>query len=451
MTTLARRLSTADAVVVGLGSMIGAGVFAAFSPAARAVLPAGSGAALLTALAVAAAVAFANATSSAQLAAQYPVAGGTYVYGRERLGAWAGFVAGWGFVVGKTASCAAMALTFAAYAVPDGAPTAVRRAVAALAVVALAAVNYRGVTRTARVARWIVAFVLAALAVTVTVAWLGGAPALGSGLAGCSLSQAAEVSTSCDGAAGGLPGAYGVLQGAGLLFFAFAGYARVATLGEEVRDPRRAIPRAITLALGITVAVYAVVAVTLLAVLGLEGTAAAGAPLAAAVERATADGGGAAWAAAWAPPLVRVAAAAASLGALLALVAGVGRTALAMAREGDLPRELSTVHPRFRVPHHAEVALAAVVVVLVLTVDLRGAIGFSSFGVLTYYLVANLSAWTQTAPDRRYPRALQVFGAVGCAVLCATLPWVAVVSGAGVLLLGVAVRSVRLRLGAGRA
>ena len=419
MTELARRLSTADAVMIGLSSMIGAGVFAAFSPAAAAVLPAGTGAALLVALGVAAVVAYGNATSSAQLAAQYPASGGTYVYGRERLGPWWGFLAGWGFVIGKTASCAAMALTFAAYAAPPG----WERPVAALAVVALAAVNYRGVTRTAWLARWIVVVVLLSLAVTVAVALAGG-PADAPG------PTATLVATSPAGAG---PVLYGVLQAAGLLFFAFAGYARVATLGEEVRDPARSIPRAIVGALGGAVVVYAVVAVTLLAALGLAGTAASPAPLAAAVAGVP-----------WAGVVVRVGAAAASLGALLALVAGVGRTTLAMAREDDLPRPLAAVHPRFRVPHRAEVAVAVVVVVLVLTVDLRGAIGFSSFGVLVYYAVANLAAWTQDGVHRRYPRALQAVGLVGCVALCATLPPAAVLTGAGVLAVGLLVRWVRV-------
>ncbi|MCZ2264778.1 APC family permease, partial [Isoptericola sp. QY 916] len=270
MTELARRLTTTDAVVIGLSSMIGAGVFAAFSPAAAAVLPAGTGAALLLALAVAAVVAYGNATSSAQLAAQYPASGGTYVYGRERLGPWWGFLAGWGFVIGKTASCAAMALTFAAYAAPPG----WERPVAALAVVALAAVSYRGVTRTARLARWIVVVVLLSLAVTVAVALAGG-PADAPG-------PTATLVATVPASTGTV--LYGVLQAAGLLFFAFAGYARVATLGEEVRDPARTIPRAIVGALGGAVVVYATVAVTLLAALGLAGTAAAPAPLAAAVD-----------------------------------------------------------------------------------------------------------------------------------------------------------------------
>jgi APA family basic amino acid/polyamine antiporter len=163
---LARRLGTGDAVLIGLGSMLGAGVFAAFAPAARA-----AGGLLLVGLTLAAGVAYCNATSSAQLAAQYPTSGGTYVYGRERLGPWAGFLAGWGFVVGKTASCAAMALTFAAYAVPP----AWQRPAAAVAVLTLGAVNYAGVTRTAALTRVLVSVVLAALGIVVLAALAGGA------------------------------------------------------------------------------------------------------------------------------------------------------------------------------------------------------------------------------------------------------------------------------------
>ena len=167
--------------------------------------------------------------------------------------------------------------------------------------------------------------------------------------------------------------------------------------------------------------------------------AATSAPLAAAV-----DAGG--WA--WAEAVVRIGAAAASLGALLALVAGIGRTGLAMARQGDLPRFLAAVHPRFSVPHHAELALAAVVCLLVLTVDLRGAIGFSSFGVLLYYSVANAAAFTQDRAHRRFPRPLQVLGVVGCLVLVVSLPVEAVVGGVVVLAVGIAYRLVRLRLAA---
>jgi APA family basic amino acid/polyamine antiporter len=406
---LARRLGPKDAVLMGLGSMIGAGVFAAFAPAAQA-----AGVGLLIGLGIAAVVAYANATSSAQLAAVFPTSGGTYVYGRERLGDWYGFLAGWGFVVGKTASCAAMAMTFAAYAVPEQ----WQRPVAVGAVVALAAVNYRGVTRTAALTRVIVTVVLVALAVAV-------AASLSSG--------DADVGRLTD-TSGGLAW-YGILQSAGLLFFAFAGYARIATMGEEVRNPAYTIPRAIVAALVITVLVYAVIAVTLISVLGSDGVAATPAPIAAAVQAGT-------WA--WAEPVARFGAAAAALGALLALFAGVGRTMLAMARNGDLPRWLAGVHPRYQVPHHAELALAVVVSAVVLVADLRGAIGFSSFGVLIYYLIANVSAFTQPSEDRRFPRWFQVVGAAGCAVLVVTLPVTSVVSGVAVFAVGIGYRLRRL-------
>jgi basic amino acid/polyamine antiporter, APA family len=405
--TLRRSLGTADAVFIGLGSMIGAGVFAAFAPAAQA-----AGAGLLVGLVLAALVAGCNALASAQLAAVHPVSGGTYVYGREQLGHWWGFLAGWSFVVGKTASCAAMALTFAAYAAPEG----WQKPVAVAAVIGLAAVNYRGVTRTAKLTRIIVVLVLAALAIAVAA----------SATSGLQNPVGTDIFAS---------GPYGILQSAGLMFFAFAGYARIATMGEEVRHPARTIPRAIVIALAMAIAVYAVVGTTLLATLGPAALAESTAPL-----RDAAVAGG--WS--WAGPVVTLGAALAALGALLALIAGVGRTSLAMARESDLPRWLAAVHPRFQVPHRAEVVVAVAIVALVLTVDVRGAIGFSSFGVLLYYLIANASALTQVAAQRRFPRVLFVVGAAGCLVLAATLPPASIVGGVVVLALGLLYRAVRI-------
>ena len=404
---LARRLKTGDAVAIGLGSMIGAGVFSVWGPA---IGVAGSG--VLVALAVAAVVAYCNATASAQLAAAHPVAGGTYAYARAEIGPWWGFVAGWSFVIGKIASCAAMAMTFAAYAAPAG----WQPAVAALAVAALAAVNCFGVTRTALLTRILVACSLLGLAVVVTFG-LTGAPVA----APVSLESAT---------------AYGVLQGAGLLFFAFAGYARIATMGEEVVDPARTIPRAITLALAGAVVVYALVGITVVAVIGESATTST-APLADVVA-----------AVGWAPlePLVRVSAAAASLGALLALLTGIGRTTLAMARESDVPTFFAKIDDRWQVPRRAEIAIALLVIATVLVADLRDAIGFSSFGVLTYYLIANAAAFRQEGAARRYPRALQVIGALGCLLLVNTLPIVASLVGTAVIAIGVMYRLVRIRL-----
>jgi len=388
---LKRRLGTGDAVVIGLGSMIGAGVFAAFTPAANA---AGTG--LLIGLAVAAIVAYCNATSSARLAAIYPSSGGTYVYGRERLGEFWGYLAGWGFVVGKTASCAAMALTVALYVAPDLARPW-QSLIAVVAVLALTALNYRGVQRSALATRVIVSITLLVLTGSVIAMLVAGNPAP------ASLSL------------GGSPA--GILQSAGLLFFAFAGYARVATLGEEVRDPARTIPRAIPIALALTLVVYAVVAVALLLRLGPAELASTSDPLAAAVPSGLS-------------PVVRVGAAIAALGSLLALVLGVSRTTFAMARDGHLPTALAAVHPRFGVPHRAEITVGVVVAVLVSFADLRGAIGFSSFAVLTYYAIANASAFTLGR------RVIPVIGLIGCVVLAFSLPLSSALSGVVVLAVG---------------
>ena len=405
--SLKRRLGTQDAVMIGLGAMIGAGIFSAFTPAASA-----AGSALLVSLVLAAALAYANARSSAQLAARYPTSGGTYAYGREVLGPWPGFIAGWGFVVGKTASAAAMALTFATYTVHD----AWVKPVAALAVALLVGVNYLGVTRTAAAARIIVTAVLALLAV-VLVAILAGSHAPPRHAAGENM------------------GLLGILQGAGLLFFAFAGYARIATLGEEVRNPTKSIPRAIGIGLGIVVVLYAAVALVLLDVLGAGGIAQSAKPLATALGDS------------WALPLVQIAAALASLGALLALITGIGRTAMAMAREHDLPHLLAAIHPRFSTPHRAELAVGVAVVLLIMFFDLRTAIGFSSFGVLVYYLIANISAVKQPRNERLSPVWLGVAGAVGCALLVATLPPTAVIGGLAMFAVGIGYRAARLRFG----
>ncbi len=414
---LERRLGLADAVLLGVGSMLGAGIVAVPAPAARA-----AGAGLLVGLVLAAVVAYANARSTAQLAAVMPQAGGAYRYGRERLGPWWGYVAGWAFVVGKTASCAAMAATFAAYAAP-----AAQRPVAVAAVVALVAVNERGITRTAGTTRVLVAVTTVVLVVVVAV---GAGAVLGGGAGTSDLAPAP---------AAGAPAVTvpGVLQSAGLLFFAMAGYARIATLGGEVRDPARVIPRAIATALAAVLVAYAAVTAVALGVLGPGRLAGSTAPLVDVLVVA----GRPEWD--W---LVRAGAAAACLGALLGLLAGVSRTAWAMAGDGELPGRLGALHPRHRVPHVAERVVGAGVVALVLVADVGALIGVSSFGVLLYYAVANVAALTQTGAERRGPRALQVVGLVGCVTLAVSLPGTTVLAGAGAVAAGVVGRVVARRV-----
>ncbi|WP_226913324.1 APC family permease [Gephyromycinifex aptenodytis] len=404
--TLQRRLGTRDAVVIGLGSMIGAGIFVALAPAAAA-----AGKYLLLSLCIAAFVAYCNATSSARLAAVHPESGGTYLYGTRQLGPFWGYLAGWAFIVGKTASCAAMALTVGAYAWPGH-----TRAVAVAVVVALTALNCAGIHKSVALTRVVVVIVLLALALFV-----------GNGIAtGLSASSPALPVNA-------LPVApLGVLQAAGLLFFAFAGYARIATLGEEVRDPQRTIPVAIPIALGLTLVVYAAVAGTLLLVLGSGGTAASAAPLLAAARLGPA----------WMPTVIQVAALVAATGSLLGLVLGVSRTTLAMARDGHLPALLARVDQRRGTPLAAEITVGCVVVALVLLTDLRGAIGFSSFGVLLYYAVANAAARTlprATAPPRWVP----IGGLLGTIALAACLPVASVLSGGAVIALGALIYALR--------
>ena len=402
---LRRELGTFDAVMIGLGSMLGAGIFAALGPAAQS-----AGSALLLGLTLAAVIAFCNATSSARLAAVYPASGGTYVYGRMRLGDFWGYLAGWGFVVGKTASCAAMALTVGFYAWPAHA-----HAVAVAAVVALTAINYAGVQKSAWMTRAIVAIVLSVLAAIVVTAF-------GSDGIDTATLDITDVS---------IPG---VLQAAGLLFFAFAGYARIATLGEEVRDPARTIPRAIPIALSIALVVYCVVAVATLTTLGPMRLAASAAPL---LDTVTVAG------ARWMEPVVRIGAIVAATGSLLALILGVSRTTFAMARDRHLPQVLAAVHPRYGVPYRAELLVGLVVSILAATADLRGAIGFSSFAVLVYYAVANASAWTLSPAEGRPPRIVPALGLIGCVVIALALPLSSVITGTAVLAIGILIYAAR--------
>ncbi len=445
--SLARRLGLRDAVVIGLASMIGAGAFVSLGAAQDL-----AGALAPLAVLLAAAVALCNATSTAQLAAQHPSSGGVYHYGRRQLGPWWGFLAGWCFVVGKIASCAAMAMVIAAYLVPEPA----QRIVAAGVVVALTAVNLVGITRTAALARVLVSVALTALVLT-GIRLVGGLLALGGvggggagGVVGIDapgpLAGAADgfwdgglAAVLGAGTGGALGVALAVAQAAALMFFAFAGYARVATLGEEVLEPRRTIPRAILLALAVVCALYLALSIVLVLVGPAPGAQGWGpAPFLAALD---AVGAGAGW-----RVVVTAGAVAAACGALLALIAGVSRTMLAMARERDLPPPLAQVSERFSVPQRAEaVAGAAVLLLVLLASDVLVAIAASSFGVLLYYAVANLAALTQTGQWRLFPKAMQVLGLIGCAALVAALPGATVVSGLALVALGVGYRMLAVR------
>lgn len=399
---LDRRLGLVGSVAVGMGAMIGAGLFVVFPPA---VAAAGDG--VLIALAIAALVAACNAISSARLARRHPVAGGTYVYGREQLGQLWGYLAGWSFVAGKVASCAAMAFALGSYLWPDHA-----RLGALAAVVVFTAVNLAGVEKSAVVSIPLVIGVVVIVAVAVVVMFSGPG-----------------------GSSPDLPSTpSGVLEAAGLLFFAFAGYARLATLGEEVREPARTIPQAIAVTFVLVLGLYAAAALALLHVLGASELADSVRPFVAGVDAADAGG---------LVPLVLIAAALAAGGALLSLMLGVSRTTLAMARDGHLPHGLAAISQRTKVPHIAEIAVGVVVAALICFGDLVTSVAFSSFCVLVYYAIANASAWTLTSA--LLPRLVSALGLAGCVALALSLPSSTILIGAAVVAVGAALYAVRRR------
>lgn len=374
-----RRVGVLGATGIGVGSMLGAGVFSGMWSL---LLDAGPW--YLAALALAAVVAIANALSTAQLAARHPVAGGAYTYGRRELGQTPGLIAGAAFLLGKTASVAVGAAVLGAYVLP-GHP----QLVATAAIVLCWAFNARGITRTAWGATVIATLVSLALVTLVAMAALPG-------------TSPHHVPFSGDHLASGNWSA--VLVGASAVFFAFAGYARIATLGEEVRDPQRTIPRAIMLALAWVLALYAGIAIALRRATDAGDGDLTDAPLEALARTVGMP-----------TPIVTAAAVLAVAGAMLGVMAGAGRTAMAMARESDLPRALAHQGPQ-GAPWRAELVIAggAVALVWVPQVNL---ILVSVAAVLTYYAVANVAALAQTRARRlgpmRVPAFVPIVGLVG--------------------------------------
>ena len=389
VTELQRRLGVPTATAIGVAAMLGAGIFFVWAPAARA-----AGAGLLIGLAIAAVVATLNALSSTQLAMAHPVSGGTYSYARAELSPTAGFAAGALFLFGKTASVAAIALVAGAYLAPG-----FERWVAVALVVALSLVNASGIRSTAVVSFAIAAIVVAVIVVTLVVA-------------GSQITEPAAWEVS--------GGPFGVLQAASLIFFSFAGYARIATLGEEVREPRRTLPRAVVVALTLVLLLSGATAAVLLVGLGSDELARSDSPLA--------ELAGPGW-----EPVVRIGAGIACVGSLLGVLAALSRTSLAMARGDDLPRRLATVSARTSTPVVADAVVAVVAIVAVLLLEPTVVIGVSACAVLGYYGIANASAFRQAKPARWLPRALPILGVLGCAILALTAPWQAVVVVAGYL------------------
>ncbi len=405
---LRRDLGLLDAVGIGIGAIVGGGIFVVSGIGAEVAGPA-----LLVALLLAGTAATANALSSAQLAATYPMAGGTYEYGYRVLSPTAGYTAGWMFLASKTAAAGTVALGLSAY-LDAFLPRVPPRAVAVVAVLGFTVLNYFGVRRSSRLNLAIVAVSLGVLVMFVV---------LGAGaFEPLRLRPFAPA------------GWRGLLSGAAIMFFAYTGYARIATLGEEIHDPRRTIPRAIVLTLVTTGLLYVAVVLVALGAVGADGMAASGAPLLAAASSFDQE---------WAATIISVGAVVAMLGVMLSQILGLSRMAFAMARRGDLPRWLERVHPDYGTPNRAILLVGAVAALVAATGTLRGVATAAAFAILVYYGIANLAALRMPAKDKLYPNVVPWVGMVACAVLAVSLDLWTIAVGCAVLAVGLLVRWLR--------
>ncbi len=401
-----QQIGLGGAVAIGVASMLGAGVFVVFREAFTI-----SGSLFLVAIALAALVAVLNASSVYQLAKRISRPGGVYTYSREMVNNPTSFVAGFAFVFGKIGSIAAIALVVQEYLTPE-----LKFWPAAAAIAALTLINISGINRTASVA--------AILATTTTLFFLVVLISAALPAASVSAQPTGEVLS-----AAGTSTFAQLISAASVMFFAFAGYARVATLGDEVSNPKRNIPRAIVITLIVVTLLYFGLAQTLLTQLGLS-LGFVEAPFVALTALITP------WMPGWSVILV---AAAAGLGSMLALLAGVSRTAATMAEDSELPTLLSRRN-QAGAPWIAEVIVGAGAIGLLLVGELSWVIGFSSFSVLLYYAIGHLSAWLIPEVGKTV-RVVAFLGFGLCALLAVAVPGPAVSISVLILAVALAVRA----------
>lgn len=390
-----RELGLGGAVVTGLGSILGTGVFVSIAVAAGF-----AGRGILIAVPAAALVAIWNGLSSAQLASAHPVSGGTYEYGYRFLSPWFGYSAGWLFLIAKTASAATAALGLAAYILGEATIWFALITVGAVTLLILS-----GIRRTATANLVLVGVTVAALVAFMAV---GAFPSTGA----VPIEWTAGPSI--------------ILEATAFLFVAYTGYGRIATLGEEVKDPSRIIPKAIIICLAVTAVLYAGVAWALLAVGGgSSGPTDVG--FLAGLTPAPLD------------ILVRVGAALAMIGVIVNLVLGLSRVWLAMGRRGDMPGGLSRLSSSDS-PNRAVILTGITVAGVALVGDLRLTWEFSAFAVLLYYAITNLAALR--LPERRFPVVIPLLGLSSCIFLSFWVTPGIWMTGVGILILGLGWKAV---------
>ena len=402
---LKRSLDLKDAVGVGLGAIIGAGIFVVTGVAAGI-----SGPALILSLCFAGIVATFNALSSAQLAAVYPQSGGTYEYGYRLLNSHFGFAAGWMFLVSKISAAGVVALGFGSYfyqLVPLGSPLAL----SVVAVVLLSLANFFGIKKTGYLNLFIVFFTILSLLYLV----IAGFPEI-------------ESENFRPFAPFGIAG---IAESTALLFFAFTGYARIATLAEEVKEPQRTIPRAVIITIASAIILYFLVTLVAVGVLGAETMAASRSPLQLVSEQLEVPG---------IKLLITLGASTAMLGVLLSQILGISRMLFAMGRRKDLPPVLAKVHPKYQVPHLGIFLTGGIILLLTLFGSFEFILASASFSILLYYSITNVAALKQPEKERRYGRAVPILGLAGCLAMAVSLDPEVIGSGLLLLLTGFILR-----------
>ncbi|HLV92374.1 MAG TPA: APC family permease [Aequorivita sp.] len=403
--SLLRNLTLKDAVGIGLGAIIGAGIFVVTGVAAGV-----SGPAFIIGLLIAGVVATFNALSSAQLASKYPQSGGTYEYGYILINPALGFSAGWMFLISKLSAAGVVAIGFGSYfhqLILEVSPITF----SVMAVVLLTSANYYGVKK---------AGALNLIIVSVTVLSLfyliySGIPEV-------------KPENFKPFAPFGLSG---IAEAAALLFFAFTGYARIATLAEEVANPKKTIPRAIIFTTIAAIILYTAISVVGIGVIGTENMAKTSAPIQAVANALTTPG---------ISVIVTIGASTAMLGVLLSQVLGISRMMLAMGRRKDLPLAFQKIHSRYRVPHVGILFTGVIILLLVFFGTFEFIVRSATFTILLYYSITNIAAIKQPKEDRRYGKLIPALGLIGCLAMSISLPFNVIVSGLGLLLIGFVLR-----------
>jgi len=389
---LKRELGVLGATLMGLGSIVGTGVFVSIGIAAGIAGPA-----VILAVAIGAIVATCNGLNSAQLAATHAVSGGTYEYGYKYLTPWLGFTAGWMFLLAKTASAATAALGFAGYLLNvTGLSSTLVVPTAMFAVVVLTLIVLTGIRRSNTANMVIVSVTLLSLAFFIFTC----------------LPRAATVGV--DNLTPFFTGDLGtVLHASALMFVAYTGYGRIATMGEEAREPRKTIPQAMIVCLVLTMLLYMSVAAVSIGAVGADvlGNATGqtkAAPLEVAV-RSVAGAGGAV--------VLAIGAMTAMLGVLLNLILGLSRVLLAMGRRRDMPRILARLNQQQTTPYWAVLVVGVAIAFLVLLGNVKTTWSFSAFNVLIYYAITNLAALRLPPQERLYPQWVGWLGLGSCLFL----------------------------------